>query len=212
MKTAIKSPPICQKHGIEKRRKFNSSLFVCPECEREERMRRSEARILKNKTLLAQCIGIKEKVSKTAGKRKKTPRQAAMDTADMYFSRYIRLKSAFETGGILVCKCYTCGSVHAMKSTDCGHWQRRGYKTTRFHEDNARPQCRQCNHYYQGKPEVFERNLVKEIGADKVNELKELAFQLGDDSEQFYREQADIYREKVKQLLKYRNIKNPWKK
>jgi len=135
-----------------------------------------------------------------------------MDRADMWFSRYIRLKYAIDRSGILICKCYTCGSVHAMKSTDNGHWQRRGYKTTRFHENNARPQCRQCNHYYQGKPEVFERNLIKEIGIDAVNRLKELAFETGDDSEQFYREQSEIFRLKTNTLLKERNMKNPWKK
>lgn len=208
MKQELKSPPVCSKHGTEKRRKYNSSIFVCPECDREK----SQSRIKHNNALLSRSSVKRKERSLNSDKRSKTPRQKAIDRADMYFSRYIRLLYSDERSGILVCKCYTCGSIHAMKSNDCGHWQRRGYKTTRFNENNARPQCRQCNHYYQGKPEVFERNLAKEIGQQAVNDLKELAFETGEDSEQFYREQAEKYRLKVNELLKERNIKNPWKK
>ena len=208
MKPEIKAPPVCSKHGTEKRRKYNSSLFFCPDCDREK----SQARIKNNNSILSRSSIKRKERSLNGEKKSKTPRQKAMDRADMYFSRYIRLLYSVERSGILVSKCYTCGSIHSMKSTDCGHWQRRGYKTTRFNENNARPQCRQCNHYYQGKPEVFERKLIEEIGQQSVNELKELAFETGDDSEQFYREQADIFRLKTKELLKQRNLKDPWKK
>lgn len=144
-------------------------------------------------------------------KRKKTPRQCAMDRADNWFSKYIRLKYSFESGGELFCKCYTCGNIKPILESENGHWQRRGYKTTRFHPNDARPQCHQCNYHYQGKPEVFEINLIRDIGQDKVNELKKLAQQIGEDNESFYREQASKYRKLFNMLLKERNIKSPWK-
>ncbi len=135
-----------------------------------------------------------------------------MDRADEWFSKYIRLKHSFESCGELVCKCYTCGRLHGIKEIECGHWQRRGYKKVRFDTDNARPQCLQCNRYYQGKPEIFETNLIRDIGPDRMDQLKKLAQEQGEDNEIFYREQATKYCKLFKQLLKERGIKDPWRK
>lgn len=148
---------------------------------------------------------------KSSEKRGKTPRQCAMDRADEWFSRYIRLKYSFESGGELYCTCYTCGNPKPILEAENGHWQRRGYKTARFHANNARPQCHQCNYHYQGKPEIFELNLIRDIGQDKVNELKKLAQQIGEDNEPFYREQASKYRKLFNLLLKEKGVVNPWK-
>ena len=166
-----------------------------------------------NKELLRQSFhDRKEKPGKGEKRHKeKTPRQRAMERADKWFSRYIRLKYSFLAGGVLVCRCYTCGRVHGIKEITLGHWQRRGYKTTRFHENNGRGQCIQCNYYHSGMPEIFEKNLVSEIGQDKVNELKSLAMEDGQDNELFYRKQATRYRGLFKQLLEERGIKDPWK-
>ncbi len=184
---------------------FNSTIYpkICPSCER----------IQKNKALLAQSFMSRQKAPKTGLRcvKKKTPRQRAMERADKWFSRYIRLKYSFEQNGELFCRCYTCGRVHGIKEITLGHWQRRGYKTTRFNGNNGRAQCIQCNYYHSGMPEIFEQNLVKEIGQDKVNELKSLAMEDGQDNELFYREQATRYRGLFKQLLEERGIKDPWK-
>ncbi|MDD4971925.1 MAG: recombination protein NinG [Paludibacter sp.] len=144
-------------------------------------------------------------------KRVKTSRQNAMDRADEWFSKYIRLKYSFESGVELFCSCYTCNKPKPILEAECGHWQRRGYKTVRFHTNNARPQCHQCNYYYQGKPEIFELNLIRDIGLSKVDELKKLAQEVGEDNEYFYREQAAKYRKLFNILLKERKHQNPWK-
>lgn len=195
---------ICPKCGSKMFRHPNSTLWTCGKC-----------LILKNKALLARSYQPMEKVSKKGCNevkgKKKTPRQCAMDRADEWFSKYIRLKYSFESSGVLVCKCYTCGRVHGIKETENGHFQRRGYKTTRYHENDARPQCTQCNKWHSGEPEKFELNLIRDIGQDKVNELKKFAQERGEDSEQFYREQATKYRKLFKQLLIERNQKDPWK-
>jgi hypothetical protein len=151
------------------------------------------------------------KPAKSKETKRKTGRQRAMNRADEWFSRYIRLKYSFESGGELYCKCYTCNRPKPIFETENGHWQRRGYKTTRFHPNDARPQCNFCNQHRSGEPEKFEINLINEIGIEKVTELKKLSQQLGEDNEPFYREQAAKYRLLFNMLLKERNIKSPWK-
>lgn len=192
-------------------RKFNSSIFVCPTCLIEQ-----------NKALLRQAHSKagktttnKEKVARNAldaSKKKKTPRQRAMDRADMWFSRYIRLFFSFESDGVLLGKCYTCGKIGSITSFDCGHFQRRGSKTTRFDPSNARIQCRKCNYFRSGEFEKFEINLIKEIGQEQVDYLKQLSQEIGEDNELFYREQAAKYRKLFKQLLIDRQTSDPWKR
>jgi hypothetical protein len=58
---------------------------------------------------------------------------------------------------------------------DCGHWQKRGNHGTRWDEDNCRPQCFACNRHHNGRPGVFEEELIDEIGEDRVTRLVELA-------------------------------------
>lgn len=198
----------------------------CPRCQNIydfQRKQSSVNKIAENKKLLknAGFYGKKEKrekqikmpvVQKKELKIVLETKSMAMNRADQYFSRYIRLKHSFETTAGQVCKCYTCGAIKSIKEIECGHWQRRGYKTTRFHEDNARPQCTKCNLHRSGEPEKFEMKLINELGAEKVNHLKELAQQMGDDSRPFYLETAKTMRYKVRDLIKELGITNPWKK
>ena len=201
---------ICPDCGSKIYRKYNSTLWNECKCKSQAR---SKERIEKNNAILAQSQTEKIKGSKNGlkSKRGKTERQKAMDRADMWFSRYIRLKYSFEQSGKLFCKCYTCGNPKGIKNIDNGHFQRRGSKTTRFDENNARPQCKQCNYYHSGEFEKFEIKLIKDIGQKNVNELKKLSQSIGEDNEIFYREQANKYRILFNKLLKVKSVKNPWK-
>jgi len=143
-------------------------------------------------------------------KSKKNAKLRAMDRADQWFSRWVRIKHGRVVSGIVVCKCYTCGNLHPAESIQCGHWQRRGYKATRYHEDNARPQCVRCNKWRSGEPERFEINLRSEITDLGVDELKLIAQSDFRDSEEFYREQADKYRKLVNELVAEKQIKKWW--
>lgn len=199
---------ICKTHNIEKIKRFNSTLYICPKCE-------SEARIKKNKALLnSSYMKSTDRCSTSLkqGKKRKSPRQKAMDRADEWFSKYIRLKYSFESCGELVCRCYTCNSIHWIKQLDCGHYVNREHKTVRFDENNARPQCVFCNQHRSGRHAIFGLNLEKEVGAEEVDRLRQLSLFPGEDNEQFYREQADKYRNLFNELLIERKIKNPWKK
>lgn len=178
---------------------FNSTIRrkMCPSCELK-----SKIIVSKNK-IDGQTVSNKPK--------SKSEKSRARNRADEWFSRYIRIKhSTIVTNGISICKCYTCGKLSHPKLMDNGHWQRRGYTTVRFDENNARPQCYQCNRIYQGKPEVFERNLVRDFGQEEVNRIKELAFERGEDNEFFYRRMANKYRNKTNELLKQTGIIKWW--
>lgn len=204
-----KTEMVCDESSCDKKFKptYRNGIIVskkCPNCRLKSLYKQVESKGVQ----LASELPIKRNKHE---KRKKTLRQRAMDRADEWFSKYIRLKFSFEYGGELFCRCYTCGNTHSILEIQNGHFQRRGYKTTRFHINDARPQCVQCNYHRSGEPEKFELNLIRDIGQDKVNELKKLAQEIGEDNEPFYREQAGKYRKLFNILLKERKHQNPWK-
>lgn len=95
------------------------------------------------------------------------------------FARCVRLGAANSNGQ---CECYTCGGRQHWKKMHAGHWQGRGKKPTKFHVDNVRTQCSQCNNWgssklhlqhQPGEPLEFERRLMAE-GID-TDALKLLA-------------------------------------
>lgn len=210
----------------------NNSTIKPARCPRCQKLKEFQTRKDHNQKLLSQASFYKAeknihfKMKPTAAKKEKPKnglktgfdktrmksKSSAMKYADSMFSRYIRLKHSFEASGETVCRCYTCGAIKSIKNAECGHWQRRGYKTTRFHEDNARPQCTKCNAYLSGEPEKFEINLIKEIGEERVFHLKRLAQEQGEDNAIFYNEMAGLYRYKYQKICKERGIKNPWGK
>lgn len=129
--------------------------------------------------------------------RQSKNKKAARDKADKYFSLYIR-KQAATTGGY--CQCVTCGKWKFWKQIDCGHWQRRGYEGTRYDQRNAAPQCRHCNYYRQGKPEIFEDYIRQKYGQSVVNELKWKAKARTKRKQKDYEWIAKEYKEKIDNL------------
>ena len=144
-------------------------------------------------------------------KRGKTEKQKARDRADQWFSRYIRIKYSVDAYYMLVANCYTCGRIHPIKHLDCGHYINREHISVRFNENNARPQCTYCNRYRSGKHFDFGVKLAKEIGAEEFDNLRQMAMFTDNDNELYFREQAEFYRKKVNEIIKERNIINPWK-
>jgi hypothetical protein len=128
-----------------------------------------------------------------------------MKLADMYFSRYIRLKHS-ENG---MCTCYTCGNVLPIKEIDNGHFMKREHKATRYHENNCRPQCKQCNGdtKHNGKQIEFRELLCNEIGVEMVEKIEALSKADFKANHLFYREKSDYYRIKVNELQKELKVK-----
>lgn len=143
--------------------------------------------------------------SKRRAEKREIDVSGAMRLADMYFSRYIRVKFS-EDGD---CTCYTCGKDHPIKEVDNGHYQKREHKATRYHENNCRPQCKTCNGdtKHNGKQDEFRVNLVNEIGEEEVSEIERLARSTINASSAFYRDVADEYRLKLNDIQKILKVK-----
>lgn len=153
------------------------------------------------------------RASKTKEKRKKTPRQKAMDKADKIFSRYIRVLNAIERNGELICKDIITGTWYGIKNTDNGHCLSRSYKATRFEVDNCRPQNRSSNRF-SGEADHYKfiDNLKQQIGEERFSHLLELKDTVVHDTEEWYLQNYRTYKLLLKELLKERGWKDPWKK
>ena len=81
---------------------------------------------------------------------------------DKWFSLYIRLREATETG---LCQCFTCGKVgHYKSGMQNGHFQSRSFLATRFNEYNCQVQCVGCNMFKQGEQWKFGISLNAKYG------------------------------------------------
>lgn len=104
--------------------------------------------------VVAKAVKKKKKASRSLSKYKKE--------LDRVFSIYIRAKYPKQ--------CFTCGKPGALQN---GHFIIRKYLATRWEEDNCRPQCVGCNIYGKGMSIDFEENLIRDLGAERVQELKD---------------------------------------
>jgi len=105
--------------------------------------------------------------------KKKLSRSKIVKKLDAEFSRYIRLKYSDHNGYV---KCYTCNRIkHYKDSMQNGHFMSRRYYSTRWNEDNCRPQCYGCNCHAQGRSYEFSLNLNKEYGYEISLELLQLS-------------------------------------
>lgn len=147
----------------------------------------------------------KQKNKEFREKKRELNEKGAMSSADTYFSRYIRLK--YSNKG--KCTCYTCGTIVGVKECDNGHWQKRGHKATRYHENNCRPQCKVCNGdtKHNGKQLEFREHLVNEIGEDMVLKVELLARSVFHVNTKYFRDISDYYRIKVNEMQKELKVK-----
>ena len=104
--------------------------------------------------------------------RKKTHSQLKKDL-DKVFSQYIRWAFADDNGLV---ECYTCYVKKHVKEMQNGHMQSRKHTSTRWHENNCRPQCVKCNIYSEGEKIKFYRRLCSEIGDKAVDEIIQLSY------------------------------------
>jgi len=148
---------------------------------------------------------------KTGSNKATSEKTRALKLADSWFSKYIRLKHSFESSGIRKAKCYTCENVYPILDMDCGHWQKRQNLGTRFHKNNARPQCTSCNDYNKGEFSKFESNLIDEIGVEKVMNIKSISDINYHVSIEDLKDTSKKYRTLFNELLKELKIKSPWK-
>lgn len=113
-------------------------------------------------------VKVKKRIPDKYSKKKLT------EKLDRIFSVYIRIKYADNRG---YCRCISCGKVHYWKDIQCGHYMSRRYFSTRWSEDNCRPQDVSCNIFNQGNIQMYRIALIKEIGEQRVNLIEARAMQ-----------------------------------
>lgn len=109
-----------------------------------------------------QCSIIKstnKRVSKLEEQEEDESVKNLVEDLDAIFSLYIRLKYADSKGTV---KCYTCHKQIHYTQIQNGHFESRYNYSTRWLEDNCRPQCVQCNSRHEEHPEIFSKELEKE--------------------------------------------------
>lgn len=115
--------------------------------------------------------------------------------AQKAFNEFIRLRDA------------KAGCISCEKSVDWhGQWHAGHYKTVgarpdlRFNEDNCHKQCSRCNNYISGNLTNYRVSLIKKIGIAAVKELESNADTPKKYTAQDYKEIAEHYKAKVKEL------------
>lgn len=113
---------------------------------------------------------------------------------DAVFSKYIRAKYS-ENG---ICECYTCGKRGYIEDMQCGHFHSRKHNATRFDEENCRVQCMPCNVWKHGNYIEYAERLRDEIGEEAYFDLKKRSSEPTKRSREWYNQQIEIYKEKLK--------------
>jgi uncharacterized Zn finger protein (UPF0148 family) len=127
-----------------------------------------KVKFLANKTrkLCASCVTTEKKEKKKEKKefikkKKQVSISSLVKKLDRVFSVFIRLRWAKSNGEV---KCFTCEKKMHWRSSQCGHFMSRRYMSTRFDENNSRPQCYACNIALSGNQYIFGVNLDEQMG------------------------------------------------
>jgi|TARA_R110002073_G_scaffold185610_1_gene344134 hypothetical protein len=125
---------------------------------------------------------------------------------DKWFSLYIRLRDATDTG---LCQCVTCGKVGHYKTGGMqnGHFQSRRFLATRWSEDgNCEVQCQKCNIWEQGMQFRFSIYIEAKYGEGTAEHLEGLARTTVKISRIEYEEKITYYKSLVDKLKKEKGI------
>ena len=118
--------------------------------------------------------------------------------ANVAFSKFIRMSNASHSGFLL---CYSCPVGSQWNDgMDAGHGITGRNNAVLFMEEVVRPQCKQCNIFKKGNLAVFTRKLIGELGIKKYDKLVLLAHQTVKFTALDYKDIAEKYIEKLKEL------------
>lgn len=95
-----------------------------------------------------------------------------IEELDALHSEYVRRKAADQNG---IVKCYTCNKKDNWKKMQCGHFQSRKHRATRWEMMNTKPQCTGCNIFKYGEQYTFGKNLDLEYGAGTSERMEQAA-------------------------------------
>jgi len=119
------------------------------------------------------------------------------DKLDTIFSKYIRLRDTDEygRGG-----CFTCGNNFHYDDLECGHFRSRRNLATRWHQDNAHAQCRECNQKDDAAAMMIAM-LAQDGGMKAAMEIVEMSHVSPKFTQDDYMDMYNFYRAEVKKLL-----------
>ena len=125
---------------------------------------------------------------------KKPTRSKVVKKLDAVFSQYIRLSNADKNG---ICTCVTCGKKYHWKQIQAGHFMSRKHYSTRWVEDNVKPQCYGCNVMQQGQQYKFSKYLGNNLSEQLYSKSKEVVKFTTDELQ----DKITYYSERVKKFL-----------
>lgn len=109
---------------------------------------------------------------------------------DGVFSKFIRQRDKGQ--------CYTCPHKDDWKYMQNGHFVPRQYLITRWDEKNCHCQCMACNMFYNGQPQTYAKNLIRDYGANIINELEALKWMTVKLDSSYYLTMIDKYTKLLK--------------
>lgn len=119
---------------------------------------------LQRRTPLKGQKQVKRKTTKAAKLRRKRG-EWSTDTADRYFSKWIR-----ERDGM----CKRCGT---LENLTCSHYHKRGISNTRFDPENCISLCGSCHALWEGPKEAYTDFMISWLGLDAFIALQKRAGQ-----------------------------------
>ena len=131
----------------------------------------------------------------------RTEKQRARNTAWKWYSLYIRARDALRTTGDLkTVVCITCGRTVRFEKADASHFIPGRADSILFEETNCHASCIPCNRFKQGMwvPYFYKVNSL--YGRDEAQRLMGLYFIELSYSAEAYREFADNFRIRYKEL------------
>lgn len=104
-------------------------------------------------------------------KSKKPVKSKLVKKLDIVFSRWVRLSNSDDKGN---CQCVTCNKTLHWKEIQAGHFMSRRHYSTRWDQDNVKPQCKACNIFGQGKQYEYSIYLGKSVSDDLLAKSRQL--------------------------------------
>lgn len=121
---------------------------------------------------------------------KKPSKSKLVKKLDAVFSIFVRMSNADHKG---FCECVTCGRKYHWKDIQAGHFMSRKHYSTRWDEDNVKPQCRGCNIFNQGEQYRYSVYLGNELSESLLNKSREIVkFSINDIEELIEYYQGEI--------------------
>lgn len=141
--------------------------LVCLSCRKSQKVKvQMQKASIRNKVRSLPHITEKERVDIDS-------RSNLLNDLDFYTSRIVRLMASDESG---IAVCYCCGKKDKWQNMDNAHFISRSALSVRFDiKYNCRANCKTCNQYKDGNLKAYQEELIKEIGFEMVENLKERA-------------------------------------